>query len=100
VTGYAPLQFRAYQSKLPLEFANIEPFTDLQHARPIIENADFLIASESGNSDLNPRLPTSQAADEILGWIRQSNQFSPIGQFSSFNGKQYFIFAHHHHAPN
>jgi hypothetical protein len=93
VTGYVPLQFRAYEMTLPFTFGNLEPYFNPQASAPRMRVANYVVASEPDNPDFQAFLPTSVAAGDILNWIRQSGEFDEIGSFPSQSGRRFFVFA-------
>ncbi|MDP9175919.1 MAG: hypothetical protein M3O30_18940 [Planctomycetota bacterium] len=100
VTGYVPLQFRAYEQGLPFAFGNIEsyynqqpPYFNRPAVAPRMRVANYVVASEGGNRDFADFLPTSVDADKALDWLRQARDFEEIASFASQSGKRYFVFA-------
>ena len=93
VTGWVPLQFRAYEENVPFTFANLQPYFNPQASAPRLQLASYVLASEAGNADISAFEPQDIAADDTLNWIRSSGEFEEMASFPSQNGKRFFLFS-------
>jgi hypothetical protein len=93
VTGYVPLQYRAFESNLPFVFGQLQPYYTPELSAPRMRLSSYVLASEAGNRDISTSEPQDLAADDVLNWIRKSGEFDEMASFPAYNGKRFFLFS-------
>jgi hypothetical protein len=88
------LNFMALQRMLPpWNFQQRPAIGDLAVHSQEIRKAQYVIASEQGNSEaMDGFLAAGNIQDQTLALVRNDPEFDEIGEFPTLNGKKYFLF--------
>jgi hypothetical protein len=81
------------QGLLPFNFSEVSFSGDLKDFKTEIDKADFVIASEQGNSEAyGGFIPSGNIQDQTLALVRDSGEFEEVAAFPTLNPKRYFLF--------
>jgi hypothetical protein len=77
----------------PFNFSEISFSGNQSDFKSEIDKADFVIASEQGNSEAyGGFIPSGNIQDQTLALVRDSGEFEEVAEFPTLNPKRYFLF--------
>jgi hypothetical protein len=71
---------------------DLQKSDDLEAYSDAFNNADFVVAGESGTNYMHSWLPSGKVADSTLKMLQARRDFSQVKQYRTPNGKSYYLF--------